>query len=117
MALTDLMLYRPGKRTLPPRLARLLQDNQKRLQQSLWGEDGHHKSSDIGLRYLSDAPFSARIRLLAEGESVVLEIAGNPKLYCQLEGLLSEAQTYRTFTRHSILRFLADQGLDLDYSC
>jgi len=117
MALTDLMLYRPGKHALPPRLARLLQDNQKRLQQSLWGEDGHHKCSDIGLRFLSEAPFSQRIRLLTEGDSVVLEIAGNPSLYCQLEGLLSEAQTYRTFTRHSILRFLADQGLELDYTC
>lgn len=116
MALTDLKLYRPGEPSLP-RLARLLQDNQKRLQQSVWGEDGHHKSSEIGLRFLNEAPFSARIRLLTDGDAVVLEIAGNPALYLQVEGLLAEAQTYRTFTRHSILRFLADQGLELDYSC
>lgn len=116
MALTDLKLYRPGQRSLP-RLARLLQDNQQRLQQSVWGEDGHHKSCEIGVRHLNSEPHSTRIRLLSEEEGVVLLVSSNPALYLQLEGLLCEAQTYRTFTRHSILRFLADHGIELDYTC
>jgi hypothetical protein len=116
MALNDLTVYRPGKKNLP-RFARLLQDNQKRLEQSVWGEDGHHKSSEVGVRYLERSQLSPLIRILTENETVVLEVSGNPALYCQLEGLLAEASSYRTFTRHSIVRFLVDQGLNLDYTC
>jgi hypothetical protein len=113
-----LTLYRPGDKTHISRLGRLLPgENEQRLQQSLWGEDGHQKTVEIGIRYLENSSASEQIRVCHEENTVILEVRDNTTLYQKLEEQLAEAQIYRTFTRHSIVRFLVQTGFQLDYTC
>lgn len=118
MALPNLTLYRPGQKQSLARLARLMTDqSEARLQQSLWGEDGNQKTVTINIELLHTKTRSELIQIYSEDEKIILRIQGNPELYQELADLLKETLTYRTFTRHSILRFLAQHHFQLDYTC
>ncbi|PIQ28986.1 hypothetical protein COW36_18700 [bacterium (Candidatus Blackallbacteria) CG17_big_fil_post_rev_8_21_14_2_50_48_46] len=118
MALQNLVLYPAGEKGAFPRLARLLiNQGEAREQQSLWGEDGHQKTITIQIVFQAEKAPSERLRVFQQAEVLVLEVSGDRPLWQRLSTCLKEELRYRTFTRHSIVRFLAQTGFQLDYTC
>lgn len=113
MSAQEIKLYRPFEEKVARVMTVSLNKAFDRLKQSAWGEPNASRNVDIKVFHSNFDPPSDKVHFLAGEHEVQIEIHQNPELYSHIQGLVEHASRQRTFTRHSLARFIVSNGIPI----